>query len=1575
MKNLDIIIPVKNEEGNILPLLERIHKAMSQASLFYKIIFIDDHSTDKTYKILNNLINKYPIRVYKKEGKLGKAFSIIEGVKYSNAEYVVMLDADLQYPPEAIPEMFAKSKGHGVVVGNRKGYKASFLRKFVSKAFNFGFGRMLHGFKVDVQSGLKLFRKEIFDFIDEKEVTPWTLDLTLLTTARNLGFKITDVDINFDKRTDGKSKVNLIHTSTEIGKNAFKLKFKRNKTYLIKPVQNTTMAGAGFVHNKKWLKTHTTLKPHQSALQSFTPFQVIMALLILLALEAGFIFNPIITLVSIVGLLSLIYGFDVLFNLFVVLKSLHNPPEIVSTEDEIAALKDEDLPTYTILCPLYREAHIIDAFLEAIDKLNYPKNKLDVKLLLEEDDLISIASVKAMKLPRYVSTLIVPDSEPKTKPKACNYGLNFATGEYLVIYDAEDQPEPDQLKKAYLAFKKSKPNVVCLQAKLNYFNSSQNLLTRFFTAEYSLWFDVMLTGLQSVDTIIPLGGTSNHFRTKTLIELEGWDPFNVTEDCDLGVRLFKKGYKTAIIDSTTLEEANSNPKNWIRQRSRWIKGYMQTYLVHMRNPFQFIHEQGPHAFIFQLIIGARISFMLINPILWLTTFSYFAFYAYTSTFIESLYPATVLYLAVFSLVAGNFLYIYNYMIGCAKREQWELIKYVYLVPLYWLMASIAACIALYQLIVKPHYWEKTLHGLHLKKSIDEAAQAIKEEVKEIKTEAPPVIASEILGVPWHKKLSAKVSGGKVVFASAILVLATFISGVSNLGFSVYLGRTINFEDLARVSLITSFVFFAGVPQISLFNTITSRVGFFEGKDKGYLAEGFLYLAAKKAIFTSIILSGVWFAMIPFLMNYFNSEDYLLFLLFTPVWIFGTGFALIKGLLAGKLQLEKVGFLLLVEAIFKFASAFLLIQNGYEDIVYVCLPISIIFSLIFSLIFANKYLQLPKNIDLKGKELSFPFKFFTASALSIMAPVAFLSFDVLLANHYLAPVEAGKYALVSTVGKIIYFVGALSNQLILPFVSRNEGANKNSDKLLLVIFITTFIVTGVGYLFWGQFGSITVPFIFGEKAYEILNYLEPFTFAMMLFCLSQIFVSYYLAKKIYTIPVASFLLVFVQYALIYFNHATVEAIVFDMFIVALLNLVVLSSLHFFAQYVKVFENNLADFLGLFTRTLPFEIDKEGRLRVLIFNWRDIRHVWSGGAENYIHELSKLWVEEGYQVTIFCGNDSKNKRYEVIDGVQIVRRGGFYTVYFWAILYYAFRFRGKYDLIIDSENGIPFFTPFYVRKPKLLLIHHIHQEVFRNHLSWPLATVAGFLEAKLMPFAYRKQKVVTVSDSSKSEILKLGKNYFDSVEIVNPGIHSGNFLTRKKTAYPSFLYLGRLQPYKNIDVAIKAFVEVHTKFPKSILTVAGFGESISYLKKLVEDLKIENAVQFTGKVTEEEKLKLLAESWVMIQPSMIEGWGITVIEANASGTPVIASNVNGLRDSVVDGKTGLLVKPKDVRMFAKAMINLIEDEEFRSELSGQSYKWAQNFSWENSAEKFLSVIKNDVNSDRFKKLVLKGLRVEI
>ncbi|HEX8965405.1 MAG TPA: glycosyltransferase, partial [Patescibacteria group bacterium] len=651
-----------------------------------------------------------------KIGKRGKAQSLVEGFDRAKNDIFVMIDADLQYPPEAIPLMLEKiEKGADLVVAKRNQYKTSKIRSFVSNSFRALFAKVLFGMNYDVQAGLKAFKKEVYAVAQFTPTAGWAFDLEFLHRATQAGFKIENHDIVFEKRLNGKSKISFVQASLEIGANALAVRLKPIYPLHIPPEEKGSMRGAGIGFKRKKYITHTTLHHSHSAIRTFLATQKVFILSLLTIFLIGLVLRPLLALGILIAVLSFIYFLDVVFNLYLILKSLHFPQEISSTEEELKNIKETDLPIYSILCPLYKEAHVIPHFLKSISKLDYPQDKLDVMLLLEEDDKASIEAVKQMDLPKYVRMVVVPHSMPKTKPKACNYGLSHAKGDYLVIYDAEDMPDPQQLKKAYLAFQKVNKNVICLQAKLNYYNPHQNLLTRFFTAEYSLWFDVTLTGLQSINTSLPLGGTSNHFRTNDLKKLEGWDPFNVTEDADLGIRLFKRGYQTAMIDSTTLEEANSRLGNWVRQRSRWIKGYMQTYLVHTREQFGFKHTKGFHSLIFHLTIGGKIAFILINPILWLATIAYFTMYAIVGPTIESLYPSIIFYMAASSLVFGNFLFLYYYMVGLAKREQWNLVKFVFLVPLYWIAISWAGFIALYQLILKPHYWEKTIHGLHLNK--------------------------------------------------------------------------------------------------------------------------------------------------------------------------------------------------------------------------------------------------------------------------------------------------------------------------------------------------------------------------------------------------------------------------------------------------------------------------------------------------------------------------------------------------------------------------------------------------------------------------------------------------------------------------------------------------------------------------------------------------------------------------------------------------------------------------------------------------------------------------------------------
>ncbi len=407
--------------------------------------------------------------------------------------------------------------------------------------------------------------------------------------------------------------------------------------------------------------------------------------------------------------LSLAFLLGIAFKFVQCMAGARKEFEAVVTESDLAALRDDELPVYTVLVPCYREAGIVAQLVRNLGALDYPPDKLEILLLLEADDTETIEAAKASNPPRTITIVVTPDGQPKTKPKACNVGLFLAKGKYLVIYDAEDRPDPDQLRRAVAGFAKARRGTVCLQAALNYFNAEENLLTRMFTLEYSFWFDYMLPGLDSRRMPIPLGGTSNHFVTSALRELGGWDPFNVTEDADLGIRVAARGLRVGVIDSTTFEEANRAYGNWIRQRSRWIKGYMQTALVHSRHPFRLANDAGVlQALGFSMLIGGTAAtFLAVIPLYAL----FIATLILPPSAMSALFPGWVLWFCLLNLLVGNGLMIWVSMMGAFRRKRYWLVLWALLNPLYWLLHSISAYKALWQLATRPHYWEKTAHGL------------------------------------------------------------------------------------------------------------------------------------------------------------------------------------------------------------------------------------------------------------------------------------------------------------------------------------------------------------------------------------------------------------------------------------------------------------------------------------------------------------------------------------------------------------------------------------------------------------------------------------------------------------------------------------------------------------------------------------------------------------------------------------------------------------------------------------------------------------------------------------------------
>ena len=431
-----------------------------------------------------------------------------------------------------------------------------------------------------------------------------------------------------------------------------------------------------------------------------------VAILFLFILACAFLW-PLRTGQTLILFCTLYYLAATLYKLVLMRASSRAGATLRFTPEEVAV--EREWPVYSILVPMYKEPETLPQMVAGLAALDYPDDRKDVQLLLEEDDRATCDAAAAMDLPPFIRVTVVPPSFPRTKPKACNVGLGLARGEFLVIYDAEDKPEPDQLKKAVLAFGQCDSSVACVQSRLNFYNPTRNLLTRWFTADYSAWFDLQLPGLAALKTVIPLGGTSNHFRLKILRDLLGWDAYNVTEDCDLGVRLARQGYTTRMLDTTTWEEACASLPFWIKQRTRWQKGYIQTWFVHMRNPFALLRDLGPLHFLhYQLLIGGGFFSALINPVFWILAIVWFFI---QPSGISALFPGGVFAAGVFCLFVGNFCFVYVNLIACFQRGYDRLLFANLFTPFYWALMSVSGWRALWQFFRNPFYWEKTQHGI------------------------------------------------------------------------------------------------------------------------------------------------------------------------------------------------------------------------------------------------------------------------------------------------------------------------------------------------------------------------------------------------------------------------------------------------------------------------------------------------------------------------------------------------------------------------------------------------------------------------------------------------------------------------------------------------------------------------------------------------------------------------------------------------------------------------------------------------------------------------------------------------
>ncbi|PRY91306.1 glycosyltransferase [Donghicola tyrosinivorans] len=369
----------------------------------------------------------------------------------------------------------------------------------------------------------------------------------------------------------------------------------------------------------------------------------------------------------------------------------------------------KNMPRISTMIALYKEPEVVPRLISHMRDIDYPAALLDVLFVLEEADTATRQAFEdARPLPHGFRVITVPEGHPKTKPRALNYALDFCRGEIIGIYDAEDMPEPAQLRQVARQFANTSPEVVCLQGVLDYFNPRENWLARCFTAEYAGWFRLVLPGMARLNLPLPLGGTTLFFRRDALEQLGGWDAHNVTEDADLGMRLARFGWRTDLLASHTLEEANCHLWPWIKQRSRWIKGYMVTYLVHMRAPLRLLRDLGLLRFVwFQVFFLATISQFLLAPLLW--TFWLIPFGVHHP--IEAATGAGLLTSLSWVFIGSEVLNMFSAALATKGPQHRHLWPWIPTMVFYFPLASVAAAKALYEMIFSPFYWDKTTHGI------------------------------------------------------------------------------------------------------------------------------------------------------------------------------------------------------------------------------------------------------------------------------------------------------------------------------------------------------------------------------------------------------------------------------------------------------------------------------------------------------------------------------------------------------------------------------------------------------------------------------------------------------------------------------------------------------------------------------------------------------------------------------------------------------------------------------------------------------------------------------------------------
>ncbi|WPZ14853.1 glycosyltransferase [Nitratireductor rhodophyticola] len=475
----------------------------------------------------------------------------------------------------------------------------------------------------------------------------------------------------------------------------------------IRVVQPTVLRDAISVRSQKALMRIATerlftIAPEMSARIVANAWQgaVLGAATVTLAFAA--LFAPSATLLALHMLFSLAFLACVLLRVMVRLGGR------VSTEPRMTTVRPAEMPVYSVLIALYKEAEIVPDLLVALSRIVWPRAKLEIKLVCEQDDEETLAALRAQELRPYIEVIEVPPGVPRTKPKALSYALPMTSGAFVALYDAEDRPHPFQLVEAWHAFRGADEGLACVQAPLTISNRRESWISAMFALEYAALFRAVLPWLARRGLLLPLGGTSNHFRRSALEAVGGWDPYNVTEDADLGARLHRYGYRADVICNPTQEDAPTDIRTWVPQRTRWFKGWVQTWLVHMRDPAATAREIGLLSFIVMQVLFAGMVFSaLAYSVFWATALGIGIHWYLGGEFRPT--ESILLLVDVLNVALGHVAFLLLGWSALQKTEKPGFWKCILWTPAYWCLMSIAAWRCVWQLYWNPHHWEKTPH--------------------------------------------------------------------------------------------------------------------------------------------------------------------------------------------------------------------------------------------------------------------------------------------------------------------------------------------------------------------------------------------------------------------------------------------------------------------------------------------------------------------------------------------------------------------------------------------------------------------------------------------------------------------------------------------------------------------------------------------------------------------------------------------------------------------------------------------------------------------------------------------------